>query len=80
MMPQPGPRSQWLGFNALAAYDLLANGGNGDGRIDSNDAIYPKLLVWVDLNHNGISESGELISLQQADQSYFAGLSRCSLH
>lgn len=51
------------GFLALAVYDLPASGGNGDGVIDSQDAIFPKLKVWVDLNHNGVSDPGELISL-----------------
>ena len=50
-------------FDRLALYDLPANGGNGDGQIDSQDAVFSKLMVWVDLNHNGISDPGELHSL-----------------
>jgi len=52
-------------FRALAAFDLPANGGNGDGRIDAHDSVYPSLRVWVDLNHNGAADPGELQSLGQ---------------
>jgi len=50
------------GLAALAALD-----GNHDGRIDSTDAAFGKLLVWQDLNHNGVSEAGELTSLTSHD-------------
>ena len=73
--PQPdSPTRAKLGFRALAVYDLPANGGNGDGIIDQRDAVFSKLLVWVDKNHNGISEPGELLTMQQA------GIRSISLH
>ena len=31
-----------------------------DGRLDVNDPVFKRLLLWRDLNHNGISEPGEL--------------------
>jgi len=46
------------GFTALAVYDT-----NGDGVIDVNDAQFGDLLVWQDVNQNGISEASELYTL-----------------
>ena len=46
------------GFAALTAYDT-----NSDGYITSADANFDDLLVWVDSNQNGFSETSELHTL-----------------
>ncbi len=48
------------GFANLASYD-----SNGDGVIDANDEIYDSLVVWQDLNSDGVSDEGEMLTLAQ---------------
>lgn len=43
------------GFIALAELD-----DDGDGVVDANDASWARLLLWVDANHDGVSQSAEL--------------------
>jgi hypothetical protein len=46
------------GFVALAEFD-----DNHDGLIDSRDAIWPSLIAWTDLNHDGASQPSEMVPL-----------------
>ena len=54
------PGSRPNGFLALAVFDTRQYGGNGDGVIDARDKIWTQLMVWTDINHDGVSQPGEL--------------------
>ena len=49
------------GYQALADLD-----DNGDGKVDAADSAFAHLRVWRDLNQDGISQEGELLTLNEA--------------
>jgi len=53
------------GYDALAQYDELANGGDANGVIDAQDAVFSDLRIWTDWNHNGKTDAGELRTLSE---------------
>jgi hypothetical protein len=54
------------GYEALAQYDEVVNGGNANGIIDPGDAVLARLRIWTDWNHDGKTDPGELQTLAEA--------------
>lgn len=48
------------GFRALAVFDGADHGGDGDGAITAGDAVFARLLLWVDADRDGVSSPQEL--------------------
>jgi hypothetical protein len=61
--PQPTSNTP-NGFAALGFYDRLEAGGDEDGWISAQDAVFPLLRIWVDADHDGVSQPFELTPLE----------------
>ncbi|MCZ6106245.1 hypothetical protein O6B34_09305, partial [Campylobacter ureolyticus] len=56
------PSNRTNGFEALKLYD-----DNGDGIINMQDKVFDKLLLWNDINKDGLSQSDELSYLKDSN-------------
>lgn len=66
--PQPeAPPSNYNGYAALTIFDWREFGGNDNGVIDAGDDVYDSLRLWRDVNHDGVSQPAELLSLPAND-------------
>jgi hypothetical protein len=54
------------GFLALAVFDQPNEGGNDDGKIDSEDQVFESLRLWRDSNKDGRTRPRELLRLSEA--------------
>jgi hypothetical protein len=61
----PDGRRAADGFEALRVYDATSHGGDGDGRITSRDGIWSKLRLWIDRNHDGVSQHTEVAPIHR---------------
>lgn len=61
--PHPPVSQEPNGFAALAVFDEAASGGNGDGVISVTDAVYERLGLWIDSNHDAVSQPHEVTPL-----------------
>ena len=50
------------GFVGLAQYDAIELGGNNDGYITQDDAIWSALRLWRDINADGVSTGDEMFN------------------
>ena len=60
----PSRRGGRNGFRALEVFDQPGAGGNRDQQITDEDAVYDRLGLWIDANHDGVSQPSELTTLQ----------------
>jgi hypothetical protein len=64
--PAVAPGQMRNGFLALAVFDRVSAGGNGDGVLSTADSVFGALRFWFDWNHDGISQANELVPLVSA--------------
>jgi hypothetical protein len=58
--PQPLEGKNPNGYAALTVFDQPDFGGNGDAVLDARDQIFASLVLWIDEDHDGVSQRGEL--------------------
>lgn len=66
LLPSSGAAGGSHGFRPLADYDAKGFGGNENFTVESDDAIFAHLRIWVDRDHDGRSAPDELVTLAAA--------------
>src|SRR6185295_2658464 len=61
LLPDGTPAAN--GFEALKVYDDSTYGGNADGKISDRDLGWTDLRLWIDRNHDGVSQVDEIATL-----------------
>lgn len=56
-----GPNGETDGYGAMAMLDSFH--GNDDGWLTPQDPLWSQLSIWIDANHDGVSQAGELLDL-----------------
>ncbi len=54
------------GFQALSVFDFPLFGGNSDGWISAQDAVFDLLRIWSDSDSDGLSSPEEMLSLAES--------------
>lgn len=62
-MPSADGELHRTGFQALSQYDEVSYGGDGDHAITKNDRVWPRLRLWIDVDHDGVATADELSPL-----------------
>jgi hypothetical protein len=63
-LASPDAPSHQAGWRALAELDLPSAGGDGDGHLTAADRAWADLRLWIDYNHDGDPDRGELYRLE----------------
>lgn len=67
MAPGSNGFATLLWYDGVTDLDSTSTGRQPkDGMLNGADAFFPKLILWTDINHNGISEEDELESAAHA--------------
>lgn len=61
LLPDGTPAAH--GFAALAVWDTPELGGDGDGVLTHKDAVWHRLRLWIDANHDAVSQRPEISTL-----------------
>ena len=61
--PTPDGPSRQAGWRAPADLDAGSAGGDGDGQLTATDRAWGDLRLWIDYNHDGDPDRGELYRL-----------------